>query len=132
MKRKRDLVTKFRELWKSLTALEREHLWDIMTALRGSDRGDNDDVKYATTARIRGELLGVRYSRGYVFLNLAQAKKEMEYLKAHELGYKSHVVKANFMEKSWHFKQHIKQAIRALDHYRPKTAMRDLQKYLGF
>ena len=65
MKEKVNIVTKFREFWKSLSSQEQKALWDILTALRDNDVRDIEgsiEVKGATTARIRGELLGVPYS----------------------------------------------------------------------
>lgn len=132
MLKKDNLITKFRTLWKSLTDLERERLWDILTALRGCDRGENDDVKYMTTARIRGELLGENYSRGYVFIKFKQAKEMINTWSQHGEYYKAKEVKAHFQEKSSHFKSHIRHAIDALFYYRPKSAIRDLQKFLRF
>lgn len=128
---KDNVISKFRKLWNSLSVREKEELWDIMAALRGNDRGANDDVKFATTGRIRGEFLGQNYSRGYTFTSFAEARKEIEFFtNNHRNGYKPHKVKAHYLEKSWHFKQHIKQAIQALNRYRPKSSMRDLQKFL--
>lgn len=128
MSKSNNLITKFRALWKSLTPLEKERLWDIMTALRGNDSGLNDDVKYATTARIRGELLGQNYNRGYTFTNFAIAKKNIESWKKYDLRQ----LKETYRRKPSHFRSHICSAIRALNFLRPKSAMRDLQKFLGY
>ncbi len=126
MLKKDNIITKFRKLWNSLNILEREQLWDILSAMRGNDLGLHDDVKFATTARIRGELLGGNYHRGYTFPTFKRAKEEINWTKP----YKPHEVKANYRAKPAHFRQHIKQAIQALNCYRPKSSMRDLQKFL--
>jgi hypothetical protein len=126
-----NVVTKFRALWESLAEKEKEQLWDILTALRGSDAGSNDDVKYATTARIRGEFLGERYSRGYTFTTFREAKASIKGWLDYPSGYSSSRVVNHFRSKPFHFKAHIRKAIKALNCYRPKSAMRDLQKFLN-
>lgn len=130
MLKSKNVLTRFREFFKSLSHPEQKELWDVLTALRGSDAGVNDDVKFATTARIRGEFLGERYSRGYVFLNLKQAKNEMQYTSSHRGGYKPHKVRSHYQDKPHHFQAHVRHAIDVLNRYRPKSSMRDLQKFL--
>lgn len=126
-KEKNNVITKFRALWESLSPLEKGRLWDIMTALRGSDGGLNDDVKYATTARIRGELLGQNYNRGYTFTEFKQAKDRI----TREIRlYKPHEVRKSYQRKPAHFRRHVRSAIYALNFLRPRSSMRDLQKFL--
>lgn len=118
----KNVVLKFRKFWKELDGLERSHLWDIMTALRGADVG-SDHVKMFTTARIRGELLGRDFYKGFVFLSLERAKYHQGN------GYSpSRIVKQFRAEKS-HFVCHVIEAIETLAKYRPKTSVRDLLKF---
>lgn len=125
MLRKDNLITKFREFWSGLSNREQVDLWDIMTAMRSSDSSDSsDNLKTATTARIRGELLGVNCRRGFMYFNLQDVK-------ANVYGCYSPVglVKA-LKEQSGHFQSHTQDAILVLNKYRPKKSMRDLQKFL--
>ena len=129
MQKKDNLITKFRDFWCSLNWTEKKHIWDILTALRGNDdhSGFSGHEKVLTTARIRGELFGENsfsdgiggYSHRFYSQVPSHAKKVVRQ------------VKAKFINEAYsHFHDHVRNAIQALNHYRPKKSMRDLQKFM--
>lgn len=124
MSKSNNLVLKFREFWNSLSGREKGHLWDIMTALRGADSGDDRDfVKTFTTARIRGELLGQDFYKGFIHITFEKAKR-------FHGRYNWRAVTESFIKHPSHFYCHVTEAIEVLKLYRPKSAMRDLEKFL--
>jgi len=124
MLKENNVVHKFREFWANLDGKERSYLWDILTALRGADVG-SDQVKMFTTARIRGELLGRDFYKGFVFTSFHLAKTHNHSCES----YSPKKVVAMFKKEKAHFYCHVVEAIEALARYRPKSAMRDLMKF---
>ena len=129
MNKKDNLITKFREFWGLLSPREQSDLWRIMTALRGEDKGKSF-LKALTTSRIRGELLGSNCGQikfnSWIALNPTQANI---------LTYESYSIGRvrKYMEgASFHWLGHLQGAIRALNKYRLKKNMRDLQKFLNY
>lgn len=131
MSKEKNVVQKFREFFFNLNGYDQEHLWAIMTALRGED-GGSDYLKAYTTCRIRGELLGRTGEEGhqygsYVSLSL-QGAKESEFCCSRHYNFRD--VKLAYQDAGAHFRGHIKKAIDALNRHRPKKSTRDLQKFL--
>lgn len=128
---KRDnLLFKFRKFNDNLSDEERKDLWDILTALRGNDK--NHDLrgveKCLTTARIRGEFFGKKsFSHGIGGYSYPSYSVTPKYAKQ-----KIREVEEKSRDGSSHFYAHIRNAILALSKYRPKKAMRDLQKFLNY
>ena len=130
IEKKRNLVLKFREFYFNLSYYEQKHLWRIMTALRGNDENPefSSQEKCLTTARIRGEMFGVKsFNQGVGGYSYPSYSKVPPYAKR-----QAHVIKKRFdAEARSHFQSHARNAILALMFYRPKRAMRDLKKYIG-
>ena len=127
---KRNLITLFRKFYFALELDEQKDLWDIMTALRGEDEGDNQ-LKVFTTCRVRGELLGIKGTgwcervKCFVASNLRGVKAS-----PHADDYSPRGIKLKLFEAKYHWSKHLTQAIHALNRYRPKASVRDLQKFL--
>ena len=54
----KEVFAQLRESFISLDYTERHKVWDVLTALRGPDRGDSEFLKTASTALVRGVALG--------------------------------------------------------------------------
>ena len=124
----KNMIDKFREFLSDLHQSEKEDLWDILTALRGADIKCGYMVKWHTTARIRGELLGDGYRSLPAFIapSLAVAKRETCPPPKAGLSF----LKEEFQRLPVHARDHIKSAINALSKRVPKSRVRDLQKFL--
>lgn len=128
--KKDNLVFKFREFNNNLSEKERKDLWDILTALRGNDKNHAIEgaEKCLTTARIRGELFNKKgFSHGIAGYSYPSYSVTPKYAKQ-----QVEKVKKESKDFSSHFYAHIRTAILALSEYRPKKAMRDLQKFLNY
>lgn len=131
MKKRKNLVQKFRKFYFALPKDEQVALWDILAAIRGED-GGSFTLKIFTTARVRGALFGKSQTdfanRGLVFASL---KKAQSYNKR---GYEAG--EANLMglwnEADGHFRAHIETAIRALVKHGFKRATSDLRRFISF
>jgi len=116
----KNLLTKFRKFWRTLSPLEQKRLYDILTALRGEDDGDGR-MKDHTTARIRGLLFGEKLRhkgvKGFFMPRPHEVSREtVRFLKG-RMGR--------------HFSWHIRDAIHALKPYVKKEKFTDLLKFIG-
>ena len=129
MSKKHNLITKFQGFWNSLDEQERHNLWSLLTSIRGYDGGCNSSlrqtIKTLTTARIRGllfnEMSFKKKVRGYSYPS---------YTKVPYYQKKRARSASNEFFSLGHFTDHVQNAIRALNEYLPKKAVRDLQKFL--
>jgi hypothetical protein len=118
---KKNLIKRFRDFWGTLTGIEQKDLWDIMTALRGNDE-DYRALKYITTCRIRGELLGMEHKK---------AAACIVYLSSNNKDIKRVACPRDVFSKSnWHSRHHTRSAIEALARYVPKKRIKDLLNLL--
>ncbi len=115
----KNLITKFRKFWRTLSLLEQRRLYDIFTALRGEDDG-NSRVKNHTTARIRGSLFGEKLRhkgvRGFFRTEPSIIDRVAVQCLRGKMG--------------GHFYCHVRDAIQALKPYVPKKKFVDLEKFL--
>ena len=127
---KQNLVQKFRKFYFALPKEEQIALWDIMSAMRGEDSG-NDTLKVFTTARIRGALLGISKisfaNRALVFASLRKAKS---YTNKRNFFEDKREVITLWQQSHYHFKQHIQSAIEALRKHGFKRSISDLMKFI--
>lgn len=112
-------IYKFRQFWNSLSTVEQSYIWDILTALRGEDKGD-EQVKVNTTARIRAEFFNDDYCSR---LALFKSHPIHEDLIPH--------IKNFFTTANPHFRGHIHFAVIALTEYVYKKRINDLYKVIG-
>lgn len=117
-KMSKNLITKFRKFWRTLSFMEQKRLWSIMTALRGED-GGNDDVKHRTTARIRGLLFGIKLKKG-----------TSGFFKPNPIVDTTMTQRERFQGTSDHFKHHIREALYSLKPYVKKEKFKDLLRFL--
>lgn len=115
----KNLITKFRKFWRSLGELEQKRLWHILTALRGEDDGE-DDVKYRTTARIRGLLFGIRL----------KDEGLCGFFRPNPLDDTTDTNRDLFKQSSEHFQSHIRIALNALEPYVKKEKFKDLLRFM--
>lgn len=115
----KNLITKFRKFWRTLSPLEQRRMYDIMTALRGEDDG-NARVKNHTTARIRGLLFGAKLAHKGVKGFFTPNPRKIDNVTVHFLRGKM----------GRHFSWHICEAIAALKPYVEKKKFVDLKKFL--
>jgi len=120
---RKNLIKRFQDFWGTLTAKEKEDLWNILTALRGPDH-DNDRVKAITTCRIRGELLGKKHSRLIKRKCIIFRSSRSNMIKEVEDPW------GTFRVAIYHFRYHTEDAIKALKKHVPKERIRDLLKLL--
>ena len=67
LKRRLDVVDKFRIFWRELDAIEQEDLWHVLTSLRGCDISQSySNLKEYTTSRIRYGLLDKSEDYGHI------------------------------------------------------------------
>lgn len=118
---KKNLIERFRGFWGTLTLREKKDLWDIMTALRGNDQ-ENDTLKYITTCRIRGELLGTEHKKSTTCIVYCSPNNKVIKRVACPRGV--------FSKSGWHSRHHTRSAIEALARYVPKKRIKDLLNLL--
>lgn len=118
----KNLLTKFRVFWRTLSPLEQRRLYDIMTALRGED-GGNDSLKYRTTARIRGLLFGIKLKDG-------ATGGLMGFFRSDPSIDRTSAQKDLFYKASVHWQGHIRDALRALKPYVKKGRFKDLLRFM--
>jgi hypothetical protein len=95
-----------------------------MTALRGED-GGRDDIKYRTTARIRGLLFGTKIRK---FSRISYG-----FFKPNTYNDQSNDAVGRFHSStttSMHFRHHIKNALKALKPYVKKEKFTDLLRFM--
>jgi len=133
-----NVLQKFRAFWSLLDGIEREDLWDILTALRGPDPPNSENmhngIKYDvlksfTTCRIRGELLPYH---GVILKHwlIAKTLDEIQFCNGGEKLPSPKKQKELFKNAPGHFFYHVQAAIRAILKYQP-TSARDLKKFLN-
>ena len=130
MKKKLNLVQKFRKFFFSLPKDEQRALWDIMTALRSED-GGSFALKCFTTARLRGALFGKTdtgfLKRAMMFTNPRLAKK---YCRNFSWALRvDSELKTNYKKANIHFKDHFRMAINALLKHGFKGKVADLKDF---
>ena len=118
----KNLLTKFRKFWRTLSPVEQKRMYDIMTALRGED-GGREDVKYRTTARIRGLLFGIKLKR-------ESPKAYLGFFKPNPSYDTTTTQVTNFQCARKHFQHHIKDALKALKPYVKKEKFKDLLRFM--
>lgn len=123
---KSTLIKRFREFWGSLSKSERESLWDILSALRGSDDRFSNPIKYRTTSRIRAELFGTEFAPDIIGIE-CYSQDDIIYWDRKRTVKDIH---ERWNALSSHFRAHIQEAIDALNLHVPKSKIRDLQKFL--
>lgn len=105
----KEVFAQLRESFISLDYTERRKVWDVLTALRGPDRGDNVALKAASTALVRGVVFGQHagaYIREFAFVEFADTNYFAE--------------RRNMVSEScdgsvnYHFLSHIRRAFEAL------------------
>ena len=127
---KKNLVQKFRKFYFALPKEEQIAFFDIMSAIRGED-GGNGDLKVFTTARVRGALLGIsEISYAKKALVFASLKKAEAYNGKNTFPGDENEAMTLWRRSSWHFKQHIHSAIKALRKHGFKRSISDLMKFI--
>jgi len=133
-----NVLQKFRAFWSLLDGIEREDLWDILTALRGPDPPNSENmhngIKYDvlksfTTCRIRGELLRPPDPVFHRAL-IARTSADIPWCNEDEKQPSPKKQKKIFKNAPMHFLNHVENAIRAILKYQPTTA-KDLKKFLN-
>ncbi|MCK5602656.1 hypothetical protein KAR91_12320 [Candidatus Pacearchaeota archaeon] len=125
--KKLSLITKFRHFWSKLSESEQGDLWNILTALRGPDKG-NSAAKYVTASRIRGELLGKRFiclksiHGAYAFCSKEDAVAFCSLSEEIETGDDVR------RECGAHFANHFTRAVEALKKHVPEKRTEDINK----
>lgn len=118
----KNLITKFRKFWKTLTPMEQKRMYHILTALRGED-GGREDVKYRTTARIRGVLFGIK-------LKKESPKAYLGFFRPNPILDTTITQVELFFRASKHFQHHIKDALNALKPYVRREKFKDLLRFM--
>lgn len=114
----KNLLTKFRKFWRTLSPLEQGRLWEILCALRGEDEGETE-VKARTTARIRGLLLGKKL--GHTMIG---------FFRPNPIKNTTITQRELFKKASLHFQSHIRLALHALKPYVRKEKFKDLLRFM--
>ena len=120
----KNLITKFRSFWRTLTPTEQKRMYQIMTALRGED-GGNERTKYRTTARIRGLLFGIRIKE--------KSRCTYGFFKPNPYDDQTNEHREIFsssLRTNMHFRHHIRDALQALKPYVKKEKFRDLLRFM--
>ena len=118
----KNLLTKFRKFWRTLSPMEQKRLYDIMTVLRGEDEGQSD-VKIRTTARIRGLLLGAKWKR-------ENRNVYVGFFRPNPIVDTTLTQRENFRKATKHFQHHVQEAIHALKPYVKKEKFKDLLRFI--
>lgn len=123
-----NLVQKFRKFFFALPKNEQKAMWDIMSAIRSED-GGNDNLKSYTTSRIRGSLLGKSATTIYGAIVFASLRKANNYQVAQGYELSEERQKELLVKTNFHWRAHLKCAIRALKKYGFKGKVKDLEKF---
>lgn len=126
MPKGKNVLTRFREFFKSLADHEQRELWDVLVALRGEDTESSMKLKMFITARIRGELFRMEdvdvLPLGAYIAPTLEDSKYVE-TSASLLDFKDLFAKA-----SPHWRGHVTKAIKVLLNHHPSRC-RDLKKF---
>lgn len=130
MKKNHNLVQKFRRFYFALPKEEQSALFDILSAIRGEDKG-SFTLKTFTTARVRGALFG-KSLPNFVHraLCFASLKKANAYDRRTWVGEPELIAEDLWGKADEHFKNHIRSAIRALREHGFKRSILDLMKFI--
>lgn len=135
MRKKLNLVQKFRKFFFSLPIEEQKALWDIMTALRSEDMGSLS-LKLFTTSRIRGALFGESNTgflgRALIVTNPRLAKKYLSRFGFGSLDSSPQGLKSLYKRSNIHFKDHFRMAVNALLKHGFKGKVKDLERLKSF
>lgn len=115
----KNLITKFRKFWRTLSPLEQKRLWGILSALRGEDEGDSS-LKHRTTGRIRGLLFGIKLKHEGI----------TGFFRPDPVEDQTNTHRDFFHKASGHFQSHIRIALNALKPYVKKEKFIDLLRFM--
>jgi len=120
--KKQNFLEKFVKFFEELVGSERLQLWDLLSSLRGLDRGEGDafflELKFLVTARLRYEIFGISSMSCKVFIakNRENAFEQIAlYAPVDALPFiRVNIIKSakkQWEQSSSHFREHIRKAL---------------------